>query len=650
MSQHISAYRADIDGLRALAVLSVFLFHLNGAWLPSGFLGVDIFFVLSGYLISSTLYKDIAGGRFSFSQFYIRRIRRILPAFFFATLVALVGGSLLFIAKDLLPLKKSVVAALAFASNFYFMRKGGYFATGTEDMPLLHIWSLSVEEQFYFLFPMLLILLLWLFKRRSSAEGPRMETTDSLRGRLLKILVPLCLLLLSSAFLPLKDWGISWDPYYLPHLRFGELLIGSIFAVALTDRPKPDYRPWHAWVGSLSLLVLLVCMPLEGVFVSPLFPGLLAVIPCVALGMLIYTNQQDYWVSRFFSWKPVVWIGKISYSLYLWHWIVIVFFSYFAERPIAWQDALWIIPVTFALASFSYYIIEQPLRYRKITLRQGLLYYYALPACLCLGLVLTSFLEYPMPEKYQVYSKAEMNFDNIDPAKTFKGDTTQPAKVLIAGDSHTAHLLRFFEKLGRDEHWSAYVSAAASCPFLLDYTFVTTGQREGFAKERNELLAKEYKKYPVIILSSLWGSPEYMADSTYLRQLDYTLGKMTQEGKKVYFLVSFYARQHARLRESYLVARGFTQPNPNRYTIADLQGEMYAEAKANVEKIEALIREKHPQVKIINLEELLPPTLLEDGMPVLADTHHLNDYGAEVIARRYQAKYGRLIPESDLQP
>ncbi len=647
MANHPSSYRADIDGLRALAVLSVFLFHLHASWLPSGFLGVDIFFVLSGYLISSTLYKEIVAGTFSFQQFYIRRIRRILPAFFFVTLVTLIAGSILFIDRDLVVLKKSAIAALAFSSNFYFMRKGGYFAPTSEDMPLLHIWSLSVEEQFYFLFPILLIFLLWLFKRKSKAVAP--TTTSTLRRRLLWVLVPLCLGLLLMGFIPLKELGISWDPYYLPHLRFGELLIGSIFAVALTDRPRPAYHLRHTWIGSLSLLVLLLCMPLSGVFVSPFFPGVLAVIPCVALGFLIYANQQDYWVSRFFSLAPVVWIGKISYSLYLWHWIVITFFRYFVEREIQWVDALWIAPLTFALASFSYYVIEQPLRYRKITFRQGLLYYYAVPVLVCGGLIATHALEYPMPTKYTQYSKAEMNFDNLDPALSLKGDTTQTPKVLIAGDSHTAHLLRFFETLGKDEHWCAYVSAAASCPFLLDYVFETMGQREGFGRERNELLAKEYHKYPVIVLSSLWGSPDYMADSTYLRQIDHTLEAMLHEGKTVYMVSSFYARSTARLRESYLVARGILPADPSRVPISQLQGTSYHKAKANVEKIHALISRKYPQVVWVNLEEFLPPTLLVDGMTVLADTHHYNDYGATLMARAYQKKYGCLIPETLLK-
>ena len=141
-----NSYRADIDGLRALAVLSVTIFHLRASWMPNGFLGVDIFFVLSGFLITTILYREITTDTFSFTRFYIRRIRRILPAFFVVVFVALGLGLLLFQYGDLYALKKSAIASVAFLANIEFARQGGYFDVSAEEKPLLHIWSLSVEE------------------------------------------------------------------------------------------------------------------------------------------------------------------------------------------------------------------------------------------------------------------------------------------------------------------------------------------------------------------------------------------------------------------------------------------------------------------------------------------------------------------------
>ena len=171
MSSTSTAYRADIDGLRALAVLSVAIFHLNSSWMPSGFLGVDIFFVLSGFLISTILYREISTGTFSYARFYIRRMRRILPAFFAVVLVSLVLGSVLFVAEDVADLKKSALASLFFGANIYYSKGLGYFDNASEEKPLLHIWSLSVEEQFYFLFPLILMGLIYLLRPKDEHEG-----------------------------------------------------------------------------------------------------------------------------------------------------------------------------------------------------------------------------------------------------------------------------------------------------------------------------------------------------------------------------------------------------------------------------------------------------------------------------------------------
>ncbi|OPH36221.1 acyltransferase [Moraxella lacunata] len=153
---HQMIYRPDIDGLRALAVLSVVAFHINENWLSGGFLGVDIFFVISGFLITSIIYREINEGKFSFQNFYIRRIRRILPVFFFVMIVGLCFGWYIFLKQDYLGLLKSAIASTAFMANFYFARQSGYFDISNHEKPLLHIWSLSIEEQFYFIFPVIL--------------------------------------------------------------------------------------------------------------------------------------------------------------------------------------------------------------------------------------------------------------------------------------------------------------------------------------------------------------------------------------------------------------------------------------------------------------------------------------------------------------
>lgn len=312
-----SKYRADIDGLRAVAVLSVAIFHLQASWLPSGFLGVDIFFVISGFLITSIIYREIDLGCFSFKDFYLRRIKRILPVFFvvlFSTL--LVGFFLMPWEWSFVDLKKSALASTLFAANLYFMRSGGYFDPSLEDKPLLHIWSLSVEEQFYFVFPILLILIL------------RLEWA---RQRKYSILFALGALTLAMSFIDLRVFGISWDTYYMPHLRVPEILVGSLLAIAWRDgylniSTRNSSRAIRSLVGSVCLLILIACFFSTTVFVPPFFPGIASLIPCLATAGLMYANAEDSFVTRLMSLKPIVWIGKLSYSIYLWHWVVLAWF------------------------------------------------------------------------------------------------------------------------------------------------------------------------------------------------------------------------------------------------------------------------------------------------------------------------------------
>ena len=211
-------YRADIDTLRAVAVLSVVCFHFSKTWLPGGFLGVDVFFVISGFLITLILHREMNAGVFSFKNFYVRRMKRILPVFFVVVLTALV-----------------------FAANFYFARGQGYFDPAQEEKPLLHIWSLSVEEQYYFVFPILLLLVV----RRSYREQ-------------MLFMALLMLMSLLAAYIP-----TGLDKYYLPHLRAFEMLTGSMLAVFVQQQTLAGKKPGEKTAACGSLLAgltLLACL------------------------------------------------------------------------------------------------------------------------------------------------------------------------------------------------------------------------------------------------------------------------------------------------------------------------------------------------------------------------------------------------------
>lgn len=247
-------YRPEIDGLRAVAVLSVIIFHLNNRWLPGGFLGVDIFFVISGFLITGIILAEIRDGSFSFRDFYTRRIKRIYPAFIAAVSLASVIASQIFLYEDFNQMRKTVELSAVFLSNIYLGFQQGYFDLSANENPVLHIWSLAVEEQYYLLYPLLLIFCC--------------KKTKSLRV-LRNISIILFLILTASSFLPsgfYTDILNQPNTYYLSTLRFPELLAGSLLAVyGQTENGKQQTAnsKWKTAVAFITLLRRIACLPVR---------------------------------------------------------------------------------------------------------------------------------------------------------------------------------------------------------------------------------------------------------------------------------------------------------------------------------------------------------------------------------------------------
>ena len=332
-------YRPEVDGLRALAVLPVLLFHANPALVPGGYLGVDIFFVISGFLITGLLIEDMDEGRYSLARFYERRARRILPALLVVIAVTLVLAWALMLPRAFGTTARSAAAAAAFLSNVFFWQTTDYFDIDAIAQPLLHTWSLAVEEQFYILFPLLLAAL-W---RRVS---PRV------------IVALLAGVLLAS--LALAAWGSGAHAkvnYYFTFSRFWELLAGSLGAFAVRHRPLQP-RGLLAGAGLVAVVASMVLFRQN----TP-HPGLLTVIPVGGALAVLLWGRADTGVGRALSLRPVVGIGKISYSLYLWHFPVFSFAAVLGPvSAAAWHIALQI-AVTFALGVASWRWVETPLRH-----------------------------------------------------------------------------------------------------------------------------------------------------------------------------------------------------------------------------------------------------------------------------------------------
>lgn len=337
------AYRPDIDGLRAIAVGIVVLFHARLGLFPGGYTGVDVFFVISGFLISTIIWRELQAGKFTFAGFYERRVRRIFPALAVIMLVTLVLGALTYAPQDYATLGKSARATAAFYSNFFFNNQFGYFMPGAETQPLLHTWSLAVEEQFYLVAPFFLILL------------ARIPATY-------RVLLFLALFAASLTISSIGALGESKGAFYLPHSRAFELMFGMALVIGLAPQWRNDtVREAAAFAG----LAMIAAAAFAYSDTTP-FPGLAAVVPCLGTMLLISTaSNKSTMVSRALSIAPMVMIGKISYSLYLWHWPLFVFAEYqYGERlPVAYS--LGLIAVAVALSLLTYYFVEQPARRRS---------------------------------------------------------------------------------------------------------------------------------------------------------------------------------------------------------------------------------------------------------------------------------------------
>ena len=372
-------YRPDIDGLRAVAVISVILFHLNSSWLPGGFLGVDIFFVISGYLIGGILFRELSTNTFSLKNFYLRRMRRILPAFFAVVIFVLVVGGQLMVpgSDDWNPTRSSALWSVFFSGNIFFAQNTDYFAPTVELQPLNHLWSLAVEEQFYFLYPLILLVIMFVV-RSARKNGTKLNTP------VVWVLVLLAVFSFSRAFFPMSYHDSELVAYYLPHLRFGELLIGAILAVSVSNATKEISSTRANVVGSLGLLVLVVCLTISFPNKTPWFPGFAAAIPCIASAAVIYAGLGTNWVKKLLSNRAVVFVGRISYSLYLWHWPLLAFTHYLLGKELTPQVLAVVALLTVLFSIASYYFIEQPLRHRQWSFSRTGLVYYVLP-CLVVG-------------------------------------------------------------------------------------------------------------------------------------------------------------------------------------------------------------------------------------------------------------------------
>jgi len=500
-------YRADIDGLRAVAIVPVLLYHAEVTGVSGGFIGVDVFFVISGFLITSLIFTEIRDDSFSILEFYARRARRILPALFVVIAATLAAGSVLLLSTDFSDLVKSALSSVLFVSNVYLWQSSSYFASAADMKPLLHTWSLAVEEQYYIFFPALLMLVL---RRGRSAAGV------------------LGVVLVAS--FGLSVWAVPRAPeaaFFLAPTRVWELLIGSLLALGVV--PPLAGRAGREAVGAAGL-ALIAASVLAFDEQTP-FPGVNALWPCLGAAMVIHAQGSA--VSRLLSARPAVFIGLVSYSLYLWHWPLIVFARYegwFTGTPL---ETAAILAAAFGLAVASWRFIELPVRRSRLladrdrVLRSaGAAIAGASAALVALALVHApgaigpAGRELGRTEARAAYGEGTCFFSSgaplasIVPERCLTPDPTRPTYLLI-GDSFAAHLWPGLRQAlpGKDV---LQLTFGGCPPFLVGSTREDPGCRKVIAAVT---AAVEATRFDAILIAANWQSDELPAVARTLRFL-----------------------------------------------------------------------------------------------------------------------------------
>lgn len=383
-------YRPDIDGLRAIAIISVLIFHAFPSSLPGGFIGVDIFFVISGYLIATIIFRELRSGTFSFLDFYRRRISRIFPALILVLGTCYIVGWFTLIAPDFKVLGKHIAGGFGFVQNLVLYKEDGYFDAASESKFLLHLWSLGVEEQFYIFFP----LGAWLIWQRP------------------KFIFPvIALAMLASLFGDVRMLSISHSAaFYMPQFRFWEILLGSmlahrgIFPGAFEERLKNSKALCNS-LSAVGIALLIASL----ILINPVrnFPGFWALLPVSGALLVIMAGSQAWLNQRLLANRLMVWIGLISYPLYLWHWVIFTYIRLVNAQELTPYYGLIAISLSVLFAFLTYKLVELPLRRLKLPVSKPGVYVLLGVAFASAGLV--TFYQNGIPSRpgTDIYARSE---------------------------------------------------------------------------------------------------------------------------------------------------------------------------------------------------------------------------------------------------
>lgn len=633
-------FRRDIEGLRALAVLLVMAYHFGIPGISGGFIGVDVFFVISGFVITQLLSRKLVQGGFRFRDFYARRIRRLAPVLLVVTTATCLLVSPFYVMEEYYSFAKSWMASLVGMSNFFFLGElSQYFSPEAQSMPLLHTWSLGVEEQFYFIWPAAL----WAVNRfyRGSHAG---------RWFLLILVAALGL----SVYMAHQH---AMAAYYLLPARLFEFLLGTGVAVNAKRLPVPGRA--LAEILSLAGLALIVATALW-LTSSDVFPGFNALWPTLGTALVIYTglHRQDTLAARLLGLKPMVFLGGISYSMYLWHWPPVALLHYQLIEPDGWQIAGLFLLVTL-LSWLSYRFVENRYRYRPWSLRKSFLIL-VLPAFLLVwGYQSAIRLHNDFSFRFLGGERGEL-FRAISQNKStqlfkacFKSNpehfnraancvvgaplTAAGPDAVLIGDSHALSLVGFMEQLIREKGLSMLIVTQASNGFV-----ATDGSRPFYDPDnereiRNRALTAwlaQADSPRTVIVGAAWRS--YLPKAESRERMVETLVWLAQR-HQVIVLADAPALPNAAWAHCILV-------NRKDCSIAAAD---HLQEQQDFEQLRAAVDAQVKgvvwidPVRVMCDDERCESVL--DGVPLYSDESHLNQVGSKKMGREFLRRFGNPL-------
>jgi peptidoglycan/LPS O-acetylase OafA/YrhL len=652
-----AAYRPDIDGLRALAIMPVLLFHGGFSAFSGGFVGVDVFFVVSGFLITCLVQREIEAGTFSYVAFWERRARRLLPPMLLVIFVSCGIAIAYFLPEDLEALGESVFATSTFLSNVYFWLVSGYFSTPDAPVPLLHTWSLGIEEQFYFFFPAVLMLL------AATARTGRIAVIALIGG------------LSFTASVVMVEY-VPDGAYYLLPSRIWELMLGALLAL-LPASPRLSG-------GLADALLAIGLLVIAGVVVwydaSTPFPGVAALAPCLATALLIWVGDQGSVLKHLFTNRVSVHVGLRSYALYLWHLPLLVFWATWSNKPLSTLSTYEVaaaLSLSFVLASLSLRFVEDPIRRRALLRHRTSIFTFCL-VCLSISAAFgfAAYRSGGFSDRVPRDALLMANANDLTDEQVACGagaictigvrGNVEPT-FLVWGDSHATALLEVIDETARERRIGGLMAAKGGCPPLLGVTLPAGDDRACTGRNNaiRELLDRSELK--AVILVGLWSA--YLADSriasgsgapdadlsageVFARQLRSTVAHLAERGSRVYLIEEPpYPVAFRPARVAFAMWHRSDSPQLDR--IEETVGLSVQDYRGRTRRSRVLFEELIADVpiQVVSLEPFLCvdgfcPAIYE-GRSIFRDNTHLNNRGATKLAGALRSIFRDIAGSGD---